>query len=112
MPHCIIEYSKTVELSPSRLVEAVHQAVLETALFDASHIKTRAMAYEHYQLADNSKEFIHVTVRLHSGRTIQQKQQLTAVILQSLEKLSLTKITITVEAVDIDSNSYAKLVIV
>lgn len=112
MPHCIIEYSKTVDIAPTQLVKAVHQAVLETALFDASHIKTRAMAYEHYELADDSKDFIHVTVRLHHGRTTQQKQQLTAVILQSLKQLNLTKITITVEAVDIDSNSYAKLVIV
>lgn len=111
MPHCIIEYSKTVDISPSCLVEAVHQAVLETALFDASHIKTRALAYEHYQLADDSRDFIHVTVRLHSGRTTQQKQQLTAMILQSLKNLGLTTTTITVEGVDIDSESYAKLVI-
>lgn len=112
MPHCIIEYSKTVDIAPTQLVEAVHQAVLETALFDASHIKTRAMAYEHYQLADDSKDFIHVTVRLHSGRTTQQKQQLTAVILQSLKHLNLTSMTVTVEAVDIDRDSYAKLVII
>ncbi len=112
MPHCIIEYSKTVDISPTQLVEAVHQAVLETALFDAYHIKTRAIAYEHYQLAHDSKDFIHVTVRLHSGRTSQQKQQLTAFILQSLKHLNLTSMTITVETVDIDSDSYAKLVII
>jgi 5-carboxymethyl-2-hydroxymuconate isomerase len=111
VPHCIIEYSKTLDISPSRLVEAVHQAVLESALFDASHIKTRAVAYEHFQVADDFKEFIHVTIRLHSGRITQQKQHLTAIILQSLETLGLTAITITVEAVDIDSESYAKLAI-
>lgn len=111
MPHCIIEYSDTLDIPPSRLVEAVHQAVVESALFDTSHIKTRAMAYEHFQLADNSRDFIHVTIRLHGGRTAQQKQHLTASILQALHKLRLTAITVTAEAVDIDSDSYAKLVI-
>ncbi|MDO8828339.1 5-carboxymethyl-2-hydroxymuconate Delta-isomerase [Methylophaga sp.] len=111
MPHCIIEYSNTLDINPARLVEAVHQAVVESDLFDASHIKTRAVAYEHFRLADNSRDFIHVTIRLHGGRTAQQKQHLTASILQALHKLRLTVITITAEAVDIDSDSYAKLVI-
>lgn len=108
MPHCIIEYSNTLDISPSALVEAVHQGVRESALFDTSHIKTRAVSYEHFQLAGDSKDFIHVTIRLHSGRTTQQKQQLTATVMQYLEKLRLTAITLTIETIDIHSESYAK----
>jgi len=111
LPHCIIEYSSTLEssLSPSRLVDVVHQSTLDSGLFDASHIKTRALAYDYFQLADKYQDFIHVTIRMHSGRTAQQKQLLTAEILQSLENLKVTSITITVEAVDMHSESYAKL---
>lgn len=110
MPHCIIEYSSTLDISPSSLVEAVHQGVVESALFDVSHIKTRALAYDHFQLAGDSKDFIHVAIRLHRGRTQQQKQQLTAIVLQHLIKLQLMDTTITVETVDIDTESYAKSV--
>lgn len=110
MPHCVVEYSSTLEskISPSILVNAVHQAVVESALFDASHIKTRAMAYQHFQLAAEHKDFIHLTIRLHSGRTIKQKQQLTSNVMQHLEKLQLTDMVVTIETIDIDSESYAK----
>lgn len=110
MPHCIIEYSSSLEstLSPSLLVDVVHQATLDSGLFDTSHIKTRALAYDYFQLAVEYHDFIHVTIRLHSGRTVLQKQRLTAGILQALENIKLSAITLTVEAVDMHSESYAK----
>lgn len=111
MPHCIIEFSKTLDINPVQLVKAVHQALVESALFDSSHIKTRAVAYEHFQLGDTSRDFIHLTIRLHGGRSSKQKQHLTTSVLHALEKLRLTATTITAEAVDIDRDSYAKLVI-
>ena len=111
MPHCIVEFSSSLDISPVLLMEAVHHGVLESALFEPSHIKTRAVAYEHFQLAENCNDFIHVTIRLHHGRTTQQKQQLTKLVLRQLEKLSLKSTTITLETVDIDTESYAKAVI-
>jgi len=111
VPHCIIEFSSSLDISPAFLVEAVHQGVLESALFEPSHIKTRALAYEYFQLAEDCNDFIHVTIRLHHGRTTQQKQLLTKLVLQQLAKLPLKSTTLTLETVDIETESYAKAVI-
>ena len=111
MPHCIIEFSSSLDISPDLLVEAVHHGVLESALFESSHIKTRALAYEYFRLAEDCNDFIHVTIRLHHGRTTQQKQQLTKLVLQQLEKLALKSTSITLETVDIETESYAKAII-
>ena len=53
------------------------------------------------------------SICIDSGRicTTQQKQQLTKLVLRQLEKLSLKSTTITLETVDIDTESYAKAVI-
>ncbi|HCO00648.1 MAG TPA: 5-carboxymethyl-2-hydroxymuconate isomerase, partial [Methylophaga sp.] len=49
-------------------------------------------------------------IRLHDGRTTQQKQQLTKLVLQQLEKLALKSTSITLETVDIETESYAKAI--
>lgn len=110
MPHCIIEYSETLLISPALLNDAAYQALLESELFETSHIKTRASAYADFRLAESQHDFVHVTVRLHRGRTTQQKQMLTKLILQSLQKLPFQNTSLTVEIVDIDSDSYAKVI--
>lgn len=110
MPHCIIEYSRTLEatIAASELMAAVHQAALDSVLFNASHIKTRALAYEHYHLETEQTDFIHVIIRLHTGRTLQQKQLLTTSVLQRLVSLDLANTTTTIETIDIETESYAK----
>jgi len=113
LPHCIIEYSQPLEtsISPSLLIEAVHQAALASALFDASHIKTRALAYAYFQSGSAQADFIHVTIRLHAGRTVEQKKHLSSLILARLASIELSAVTITIETVDMDSESYAKQVV-
>lgn len=113
MPHCIVEYSQTLEsrISPSVLVETVHQAALASALFEVTHIKTRALAYAHYQSGSAQADFIHVTIRLHAGRTVEQKKHLSSLVLKHLTSIELSAVTITIETVDMDSASYAKQVV-
>ena len=50
MPHCIVEYSKTLEtqIDPAELTEAVYQGALISGLFEPSHIRVRALAYESF----------------------------------------------------------------
>ncbi len=113
MPHCIIEYSRTLEsqVSPSVLVETVHQAAVASALFDVTHIKTRALTYAHFQSGSAQADFIHVTIRLHAGRTVEQKKHLSSLVLNHLASIKLSAVTITIETVDMDSASYVKQVV-
>lgn len=113
MPHCIVEYSQALEqqVSPRLLMETVHQAAVASALFDVTHIKTRALAYTHFQSDSAQSDFIHVTIRLHTGRSVEQKKHLSSLVLTRLASIELSAVTITVETVDMDSASYAKQVV-
>lgn len=113
MPHCIIEYSKDLESSvkPLAIINAVHQGAVASKLFDESHIKTRARSYEYYKTGISNNAFIHVTASILSGRTIEQKAELSAKILTEFEKLQLSSVVITVQICDIETGSYAKVVL-
>ncbi|EGL54975.1 hypothetical protein MAMP_01969 [Methylophaga aminisulfidivorans MP] len=91
----------------------MHQAAIDALLFEPGHIKTRSIAYPTFQLGDNHSHFIHVTVRLHRGRTEEQKKRLTNLIVERLcTTLPLADITITAETVEIDTPAYAKATLV
>lgn len=109
MPHCIIEHSAS--LDAKFLLPLVFSSVKNSLLFapDGSDIKVRAMAYQHYLTGQSQADFIHVVLRILSGRTTEQKQQLSALVLETLGELKLVCCSITVEVVDIDRSSYAKV---
>ncbi len=113
MPHCIIEYSKDLEgeIEPSRLISAVHKGAVLSELFDESHIKTRTRSYVNYQTGTGDNAFIHVTARILSGRTVEQKKSLSNCILEQLKELRLSEVTITVQICDIEKETYTKIVL-
>lgn len=110
MPHCIIEHSAS--LDAKLLLPLVFSSVKNSQLFepDGSDIKVRAMAYQHYLVGQSQADFIHVVLRILSGRTTEQKQHLSALVQEALAELKLAPCSITVEVVDIDRDSYAKVV--
>lgn len=56
-------------------------------------------------------DFVHVTLKILSGRNTEQKLCLSGAVLESLKTLGLTSVSITVEVVDIDRGSYAKILV-
>lgn len=116
MPHCIIEYSKSLEhsLSIDELVGSVHRGALASGLFEEGDIKTRAIPYACFQIGTgqhSSASFVHVTVRLLAGRSGGQKTKLSDAVLQSIRELNAQIGSITVEVVDMAIESYAKCVL-
>ena len=112
MPHCIIEYSNSIEpiADVSALVKSVYQGALASALFAPEDIKCRATPYAHCYSGSNSSNFIHVVLKILQGRDDQQKADLSRHVLTALEALPFTDISLTVEVVDIASSSYQKVV--
>ncbi len=110
MPHCIIEYSTTltVQISPAGLVAAVHQGAVDSTLFGLDDIKTRAIGYDYHHNGGSQRDFIHVTLKILSGRDAEQKAALSDTVLEALAELGLQNISLTVEVVDLDRSSYAK----
>lgn len=115
MPHCIIEYAKTLEtkVGIANLVDKVFRGALKSALFDANDIKTRAMGYDYFQVADRTDEaeFIHVNVKLLAGRDKSVKRHLSESILNEILTLNMTKVSVSVKVKDLDTECYAKEVL-
>ena len=115
MPHCIVEFSNTLRahLEPNELMDKVTQGAAESGLFELKDIKTHAMGFDYFQSAGQSENanFIHVEIKLLAGRELSQRQHLSASVLDSLLKLNLNHISISVEINDLDTPCYAKKVI-
>jgi len=89
MPHLIIEYSANVEdaVDVSQLVIAMHGAALATGVAPIDALRTRAVAREHYAIADcdPSNKFIAVTARLGAGRSDDEKDSFVEVLMAALD---------------------------
>lgn len=112
MPHFIIEYSKGLAetVGPDRLIEAVNNGAINSDLFEASHIRVRATVYGSYISGYGRRDFIHITLKILSGRTVKEKKYLSELVLKELEALGFSSISITVEVTDIDRETYSKKV--
>ncbi len=110
MPHCIVEHSAS--LHSELIVPLVFAGAKKSALFeiDGSDIKVRAIVYHSYLTGLKKADFIHVTLKILSGRTVEQKQMLSKSVLDELQQLELQMCSLTVEVMDIERASYSKSV--
>ena len=113
MPHCIIEYSRELEsnISIRDLVSAVHRGAEASGLFAREDIKTRAAPYLHYQVAESSGTFVHITLRILSGRTQEQKLGLSQAVHKAALSILPSVNSVSVEVQDINRDCYTKSVI-
>ncbi|WP_215402761.1 5-carboxymethyl-2-hydroxymuconate Delta-isomerase [Vibrio gigantis] len=111
MPHCIIEHSSTID--GQQLNQKVFLGAMESQLFSPTgeDIKVRSLAYQHYQTGELKEDFVHVSVRILSGRQESDKVRLSESILNQLLTLSLSSASLTVEIIDIDRASYSKVLV-
>ena len=110
MPHCIIEHS--INFDSDLLVKKVFQGALSTGLFepDGGDIKVRALGYSSYMTGPKKSDFIHVALKILSGRTPEQKLSLSSSVIEGLAALAYNDVSITVEVVDVDRDSYRKVI--
>jgi len=112
MPHCIIEYSDSLErqLSPDELMHCVYLGALNSKLFEADDIKSRVIPFQHFTSGTIKQNFIHVALKILSGRSSEQRKALSSSVLTELSKLPLSAISLTVEVIEIERSSYSKVV--
>lgn len=111
MPHCVFEYSSSLEknIDINQLMQNVHQIITASGLFDAKAVKLRAMGFKDYYISSSYTGFFHVRLSILSGRPVKSRQDL-AKNIQShlLEQFSDTNIAITTEIHEMDPNVYQK----
>jgi len=112
MPHIIFEYSEQLFQNDevASALQVIHNAIADSDLFDESHIKTRAYPFREYTNAGGNDPYIHIQARIKSGRDDANKKRLGEAILASLKIQKIQASVITVEVIDMDRDSYAKLV--
>ncbi len=79
MAHAIIEYSANIEdrLELDVLIEKVHLAAINSGVFPAGGMRTRAARRDHFRIADGHPDngFVHVLVKLGPGRDDETKKK-------------------------------------
>ncbi|MGO3739987.1 MAG: 5-carboxymethyl-2-hydroxymuconate Delta-isomerase [Marinomonas foliarum] len=113
MPHCIVEYSQNLEqeVPPADLLEAVKEACITSTLFSVEDIKLRSFPYKSFLTAGREDAFVHVILRVLSGRTVEQRKQLSHLVLEALTQFSLKDVSFSVEVCEMESDTYAKRVV-
>ncbi len=110
MPHCIVEHSSS--LNAKDIIPLAYSGALRSELFEpgGKDIKVRAMSYSNYHSEPGTKDFIHVTLKILSGRNPEQKKMLSNSVLEKLRELTVKACALSVEVVDVDRESYSKFV--
>lgn len=79
MPHQIIEYSANLaeRVDIDELVTVMHEAAAKIDVLPVGGLRTRAVARQHYRIADGHTDnaFISVLLRLAPGRSLEARKQ-------------------------------------
>ena len=90
MPHIIIEHSANVAdlIDMDALVAAVHQAALDDGLPALDALRTRAVARDHYRIADGdpSYGFVYLTARIGPGREPEVIERFLARLIDTIDE--------------------------
>lgn len=117
MPHITVEYSANLEadLSPRRLVDALHRAALETGVFPVGGLRTRAERRDIYAVADGDPDnaFVAVVARIGQGRDAATRRRVAEALMRVLERetadaFARRGLGLTVEVQEIDGAASLK----
>lgn len=89
MPQMIVEYSDNIDqLDHQDLMLKLNHALFDTGLVDHPfNIKTRIRANQDFLIGfgDNNQAYIHVRLGMMTGRTLEQRQFISAQLLECLK---------------------------
>ena len=114
MPNLVLEYSNSVDerVNVQGLLEDLHQVALHCGLFDAPSVKSRSLRCHNWLVGeeDDSVDFIHISFELLSGRTDEQKRELSRALMVVLQEQASHVRSLTVNIRDMYINSFQKVI--
>ncbi len=111
MPHCRIEYAEPIasHYNMQQAVVSIHQAIIDSQLFDVANIKSRAIPTQHYMCANSASDtYVHVSIAILPGRSDAQKLALSSSVLETLKNLFNDVNNLSVEINELHASSYQK----
>ncbi|GAC19304.1 5-carboxymethyl-2-hydroxymuconate Delta-isomerase [Paraglaciecola arctica] len=108
MPNFVIEYSGslTQQIDADTLMDKVFEGAKDSGHFPPEAIKIRIEPRANFRLHDKYKDFLHVSAHILSGRSDQQKIEISNAVLTPLKTLGLSSVFVSVEVVDIHRASF------
>ncbi|QHE85329.1 5-carboxymethyl-2-hydroxymuconate Delta-isomerase [Hydrogenophaga sp. BPS33] len=118
MPHLTLEYSGNLSgLDVRQALVSLNATLLDSGHFDGPDIKSRALRLEDFLVGDGiqTAAFMHVTLRLISGRTSETRGSLASALLNvltgALPRIASPSTQLSVEVIELDSVVYAKAIV-
>ncbi len=110
MPHIIIEHGNALsgEIDINVAMQIGFECAGACGFIDPADIKVRLRPYIDFFSGDGRSSFIHITVRLLSGRTAAQKENLAMAMREAFDARFGQVQSISVEICDMDRASYKK----
>lgn len=89
MPHFIVHCSQSLlnQHSENDILNTVLNAAKETKLFAADNIKVRLVPFDNLIAKEAKEDFIHVFAHIMQGRSIEQKQNLSKLLVSALNSI-------------------------
>ncbi|NBR94732.1 MAG: hypothetical protein EBT55_00265 [Proteobacteria bacterium] len=120
MPHIITEFSADFSADLAKnLATQVQQHFISLASegnFDVTQCKIRFLSFSDYFVGlsnESSASFVHLTIKILAGRTVEVRKKLTALCLQSMQEIYQTqcqknRVDFSVDLVEMDKETYQK----
>jgi 5-carboxymethyl-2-hydroxymuconate isomerase len=121
MPHLVIEHSTNIKKSSIKILETEVQNIMESVVegnFDPDQCKTRSFSFDEYLVGkpdQSTSSFIHITIKILAGRTLEARQKLSEKTLNFAQKLftdlniATKRCDISVDIVEMDRQTYQKV---
>ncbi|WP_375751718.1 5-carboxymethyl-2-hydroxymuconate Delta-isomerase [Vibrio sp. HN007] len=113
MPNLVMEYTNSVDerVNVQGLLEDLHQVTIDSGLFAADDVKTRALRCHHWLIGNkgDSEDFIHISFELLSGRTVEQKKKLADDLMAVLKSQTSAVYSLSLNIRDMDKETFVKV---
>lgn len=117
MPQITLEHSSNIhqEIRTGELLGSLHRVIADVLELSIDNCKSRVVVHDDYLVGvgGDQKAFVHVCVRILSGRTPKAKTKVGQALLALLDEYfapsaSTLQLQLTVEVQDIDREAYFK----
>jgi 5-carboxymethyl-2-hydroxymuconate isomerase len=106
MPHIVIEHSEKLDIDD--LMQELQKLVCEFGLFNPSAVKSRAIAFREYILADGYVDFVHVTISILEGRELPALERLADKSFVKMQQHLTDKVKISLDIREMSAATYRK----
>jgi 5-carboxymethyl-2-hydroxymuconate isomerase len=120
MPHLNIEYTANLAeaFDPVEALRAANAAIVSSGLFDEEvSVKSRAELLQHFRVGnfDDSEAFVHARIHLMEGRSVEQRKQLGAAVVDAIRTAVRPtqglRVQITAELNEMLAETYQKIIV-